>query len=280
MGTSNLLEINYVIDIQALDTGTGLEDLADLIAINPQLASVSVENLALNANDIVQHELSAFVGYLDQHPQITNVHFEPHRYVWDAYRDQWADLWFRLISRAPTNVAHVTIRPLLFVNLPRSDRSSGYHRWPTRQSTFRWRYPTVDVRHTHFAKSGARWENERYQFHSFTGAMAVFFSKGDDTLTLYTLHMKVATRLMHVLQGFSAVQTLKIITLEQPELNIIVPAIPRVLPNLSHVDLPVYHSYVTPLEKFVDAVRGLSSIGLDLRSNEHLLGKVLAKISG
>lgn len=280
VGTANLHEINYVIDNQALDTETGLEDLADLIAINPQLASVSVENLALNAHDNVLRELSAFVDFLDQHPQIANVHFEPHRYVWDSYRDQWADLWFRLISRTPTNVSHITIRPLLFVNLPRSDRSQGYRLWPARQSSLRWRYPTVDVRHTYFAQSGTRWENERYQFHASTGAMAVFFSRGDDTLTLYTPHMKVATRLMHVLQGFSALQTLKIISLEQPELRIIVPAIPRILPNLSHVDLPVYHSHAAPLDKFIDDVRGLSSIGLDLRSNEHLVGKVLSKFSG
>ena len=85
---------------------------------------------------------------------------------------------------------------------------------------------------------------------------------------------------MHVLQGFSALQTLKIISLEQPELRIIVPAIPQILPNLSHIDLPVYHSHVAPLDKFIDNVQGLSSIRLDLRSNEHLLGKVLAKFSG
>ncbi|KAI9235159.1 MAG: hypothetical protein BYD32DRAFT_463685 [Podila humilis] len=110
--------------------------------------------------------------------------------------------------------------------------------------------------------------------------MAVFFWKGNDTLTLYTPQIKVATRFMHVLQGFSALHNLKIISLEQPELNIVVPAIPRVLPNLSHIDLPVYYSNVTLLEKFIDAVRELSSVGLELRSNEHLLGKVLVKFSG
>ncbi|KAG0025876.1 hypothetical protein BGZ81_006795 [Podila clonocystis] len=92
----NLVEINFVIDRLGLP---GLDDLVDLMSVNPSLRPVSVEDVDLS-NKATESQLYGLLDFLDHTPSITNVCLVAKV---SQFQEKWDAVWGRMYSRIDRN---------------------------------------------------------------------------------------------------------------------------------------------------------------------------------
>ncbi|KAF9279890.1 hypothetical protein BGZ74_002726 [Mortierella antarctica] len=131
----NLVEINYLVDVgNPVELSAGLENLAELIALNLQLTAVSIEGINLDAEE-TRDKLSRFLDFLDEFPRITSVCFDPgvkikdselRRERRDTVGGRWESEYRHLSIRGNNNMTVMEHNGHLVLVVPRSISWSEY----------------------------------------------------------------------------------------------------------------------------------------------------------
>lgn len=149
----NLVEINFVIDVRS--EFPGLDDLVNLMSVNPNLRAISIENVDLNEKT-TEAQLHGLLDFIDCTPSITNVCLMPSGL--NETQKLWEAVWARMYSRIDRN--HIHSLRLHSGHLPRSRRApTGGRPWPVRETPISVLVPGRILRRA-LPNIGARWDNE------------------------------------------------------------------------------------------------------------------------
>ncbi|KAG0351762.1 hypothetical protein BG005_008758 [Podila minutissima] len=245
-GVCNLLEINFVSKMQ--DQTLELELLARLVAQNPGLCAVSIEDLMVRS-DVQFGLLMTFLEFLDGFPLITCFYLEA---VWKESHERKQEILqkrFDLIRK--DNVKTIKVVGMV----PRSGRSplsrpGNRHFWPGRERTIYARY-SLGLED--------EWSNGRFDhLHKFYHDRAILavLDRGQGLLEVSDLQFKKST----VLEQFPLVQQIR--GRRIPLLGL------KSLLHLKEIDLVVDNSPET--EMFLhDPPLNLSAVHLDVYGRAH-----------
>lgn len=258
----NLIEINCLLDsLDPSELSTGLDNLAELIALNPQLTAVSVESINLELEGAIDH-LLRFLDFLDEHPAITSVYFDPGLSIRMPAAEHWKVVWDRLISRVTAPSIH-SVR--VQSHTSRSKRALNDRRsWIARESPIKVKIADNELRRERRDPVGGRWESEyRYPMPLDNNSMAVMEHNGH--LMLDWPQFVSSTEYAAALTRFPEIQTLSIDILHfsLPEL---LRAVQKMLSGFISLDLRNYQADQEPVDNLLDNLSGLTSLSLDLHN--------------
>lgn len=243
----NLLEINYLIDSDASNHwDLGLNELAELIAVNPKLQAVSIEKLDMDGQGCMD-QLSAFLDFLDDHLEISCVYFETKNFVTLEHMPQWWDVWDRLLARTnlDNNVSNLHIQPVI----ERSRRGPSQSWWADGKGD-----------------KSRRWERDTWIQHSKShpfqpGRLAVL--ERQDTCELIVPSFDTLHDWRPTLEIFPSIQHLSV----DRRFGRVLSALPQLFPGLVSMNLSQYGGTSRALDEALAFLPGLISLRLGGVSN-------------
>ncbi|KAF9322265.1 hypothetical protein BG003_003276 [Podila horticola] len=256
----NLVEINYLLDgLNLAELGSGLENLAELTVVNPQLTAVSIEGINLDAEEARDH-LSWFLDFLNEYPRITSVYFDSGMDLNESHTKHWKDVWYRLLSRITTPTIHsVQVQS----RTTRSRRALHTRRaWVVRESPIRVKIADSELRRKRRGPAGGRWESE-YRHLSPRGSNNTTVMERDGHLVLGVPHFISWLEYAEALAQFQGIQSLTIDTLRTSVSDFLGP-VQKLFPGLISLDLRNYQSDQEPVDNLLGNLSGLTSLSLDL----------------
>ncbi|KAG0347548.1 hypothetical protein BG005_012015 [Podila minutissima] len=251
----NLVEIYYVID----DTGCpGLNDLVDLMSVNPNLRAVTIDCVDLD-DKAIETQLQGLLDYLDDTPFITSVSLAPSRPSSSPCPEKWRALWARLSSRVDlSNIHSLRMRSS---NLSRSSRAvSGGRSWPARETPVSVRVLDKPFRRV-VPNGGGRWENEQRTQGCCSPSLTVLESNG--CLGLYALKFDIWEMLLPLFKrsrhGSDTSDDGSHLLQDMGTLGL---ALRQIFPKLRTLDILPWSMNNLGLEQFLSNMTGLSSLKL------------------
>ncbi|KAG0028257.1 hypothetical protein BGZ82_008522 [Podila clonocystis] len=260
----NLVEINFVIDRLG---SPGLDDLVDLMSVNPSLRAVSIENVDLR-DKATESQLYELLDFLDHTPSITNVCLVAKE---SQLQEKWDVVWGRMYSRIDRNTIHsLRIRS----DYPsRSKRALTDGRpWPVRETPFSAKVEHATVRRE--LPSGARWENEArsrdpsygfpYRYRPYD-SLAVLENRGSLDLCASDLYMfKLMSELLQ--RPPPSWDTIReTFQLPQEFVESMGTTLRQLFPNMRKLDISNEYLSHIPVEYGLSFPTGLSSLSLSFR---------------
>ncbi|KAF8979757.1 hypothetical protein BGZ52_004615 [Haplosporangium bisporale] len=258
----NLVEVNCLMgNLDSSELRTGLDNLVELIAVNPQLTAVSVESINLEPEGASDH-LSRFLDFLDEHPAITSVYFDPGPDIRMPVTEYWKGVWDRLISRVSAPSIH-SVR--VQNHTSRSKRAlNGRRSWIARESPIKVKIADSELRRERRDPVGGRWESEyRYAMPRNNSSTAVMEHNG--LLVLGWPRFISSTEYAAALTRFPGIQSLSIDTSCLTVSELLGP-VQKMLSSLTSLDLRNYHADQEPVDSLLDNLSGITSLSLHLRN--------------
>ncbi|KAF9332128.1 hypothetical protein BG006_005018 [Podila minutissima] len=197
-GCTHLVEINYL--TRRSQPQRGLDLLASLVALCPNLRAVAVENLFYKSSETAS-DLIDFVTLLDSYPSVTCLYLEGNLHL-QSLKKPLLEILQRRLARVDTeNVASLSFRdkfeltrakrgpPKAMTHGDTRNKKRGavtfrgqqYH-WPGRESPLTEKVPNYDCNRQLEDESLGRWEFERRQTVLGGGTLAVLATNENSAL--------------------------------------------------------------------------------------------------
>lgn len=191
-GVSNLTEINYIAQElprnpserhRSAVVETGLSDLIHLIAQNPKLRAVSIENLGLLTADKPAEDLLALVTYLDTRPGITCFYLGGNATLDESRLDLLRTILALRLDRIDNSkVESLILRDrqelMRYKRGPPSAAGGSVHEWPTRETPLEKLSLTCECIRSLENPLPGRWEYEWRKHQCPMMGLAVLENKG------------------------------------------------------------------------------------------------------